>query len=193
MADQVRDLASVIEHVGRGAVTVLGHSLGALIAMHASLARPDLIASIGAWEPPLPWLAWYGESAGTRAREVAATEDPGAAAESFMRLMIGDRLWDRLPTATRDERRAEGPALLADLTLCRMPDAELDLADVVVPVLVGFGSESPERFRRSAATLMESLPDPMGLEVADASHGVHLSHPAELAAFARAAAARVPI
>ena len=190
MADQVADLVAVIELLDRGAATIFGHSLGALVALHTAVVRPDLVAAVGAWEPPLPWFEWYGDSAGTRARDLARSEDPAAAAESFMRMMIGDRIWDRLPRATQDERRAEGQALVADLTLCRRPDARLDPSLVEVPVLVGFGSESPERFRRSAATLMGALPDPMSLEVADASHGVHLSHPTELATFARAAAAR---
>ena len=37
--------------------------------------------------------------------------DPAGAAERFMRRLIGDARWERLPQATREARRAEGPAL----------------------------------------------------------------------------------
>ncbi|MCU1351342.1 MAG: alpha/beta hydrolase fold protein, partial [Acidimicrobiales bacterium] len=46
------------------------------------------------------------------ARERSMTPDPaGDAVDHFMRRMIGDSRWERLPAATRLQRRAEGHAL----------------------------------------------------------------------------------
>ena len=72
-------------------------------------------------------------STGGRARRPAPTPlatrgDPADAAERFMRRLIGDERWHRLPAATRAARRAEGAAMvgeLADLRVARAvgPDA----------------------------------------------------------------------
>jgi pimeloyl-ACP methyl ester carboxylesterase len=138
----------------------------------------------------MPWLEWYRSSPEARPVGQAAVAEGPEAAEMFLRAVIGDRLWERMPQAMKDERRAEGAALVADLALCRRPEAELDFAQVTKPVMVGTGSESATRFRQSAVTLRDSLPDAMMLEVAGAQHGVHLSHPNEFAAFVRATVAR---
>ena len=127
-------------------------------------------------------MLWLGDSLHTLAGR--------AAAEAFLRSMVGDRLWDRMPSAMRAERRAEGVALVADLQMCRRPEAEVDFHAVVRPTLLGCGAASAERFRWSARHLLEALPDAMLVEVAESQHGAHLSHPTEFAAFAAAARAR---
>lgn len=192
MTESVADLLMIIDAETDGPVAVVGHSLGGLIALHAGLARPDRVVSVGAWEPPMPWLEWYVSNAASNALRVAANDEPGDAAEAFMRTMIGDRLWERLPLSIRTERRAEGPTLLADLEMTRSDASRLDLSQLVVPVTAGSGSDSQERFRRSAATLMAEVPGAMEIEVAGSNHGVHLSHPGEFAAMIAAVVARMP-
>ena len=41
--------------------------------------------------------------------------DDHDAAEWFLRRMLGDKLWERLPASMRAERRAEGPTLVAEM------------------------------------------------------------------------------
>jgi pimeloyl-ACP methyl ester carboxylesterase len=187
---QVADLLEVVAWTGAEDVCVVGHSLGGLLALHAAAARPDVISCVGAWEPPMAWFDWYTAGVGERAAALGRLEEPAAAAEHFLRGMIGEALWERMPQAMRDERRAEGVALVADLELCRLPSAALDFGTVRQPVLVGCGAESAERFRRSADHLMSHLPDAVLVEVAESNHGVHLSHPAEFGAFIVAARAQ---
>lgn len=192
VADQLADLRAVIDLARRAAVdpagplVVVGHSLGGLLALHLGWSEPDLLDTIGVWEPPLPWLSWYRGSAGDHARASAAT--PEVAAERFLRAMVGDRVWERIPPVAQEERRAEGAALLADLELSRSAQAQVDLRAVRVPVVVGFGGDSPERFRRSVATLLAELPDSCAVEITGAGHGAHLDHPDGFARFVRAAA-----
>jgi pimeloyl-ACP methyl ester carboxylesterase len=138
----------------------------------------------------MPWFDWY-RAAARRAGLPSADGDPEETAEQFMLAMIGERLWNRLPRAFRAERRAEGPTLRADLALTSSPGAVLDFAALTVPVVAGSGSESDERFRRSATTLVEEAPHAVGVEVPGAGHGAHLTHPQEYGGFARLAFERV--
>lgn len=191
MAAQVSDLMSVVDSITDGEVTIVGHSLGGLIALHAALAEPERIASIGVWEPPMPWFDWYVSDAAARATGPVAVDSEDAA-EEFMRVMIGDARWERLGAAMRETRRAEGDTLRSDLELARSPDSRVELTDVHLPVTIGHGSESAARFKASAAQLMADVGDPIGIEIAGSNHGAHLSHPTEFAAFVRAAHARAP-
>ena len=54
-----------------------------------------------------------------RERSPIDADDPGKSAESFMRFLVGDMAWEMLPMKTQQQRRAEGPALLADLRALR--------------------------------------------------------------------------
>jgi pimeloyl-ACP methyl ester carboxylesterase len=192
---QLDDLCRVLEAVRRDVddrpLVVVGHSLGGLLALHLAAVHPTALQAVGSWEAPLPWLDWYVAETSDRARSVIGAADPADAAEGFMRHMIGDALWERLPKATRAERRAEGPALVIDLELGRTPAAVLDFGRVTVPTVSGCGGQSSPRFRRAASHVMEHAPDGMLVEVADADHGAHLTHPDEFAAFVQAIVARV--
>ena len=99
---------------GRSAA-VFGHSFGGDIALAAAQRHPDLVRAVGAYEPPMPWEPWWPSATARRKRHRAYQRDgAGAAAEAFMRRMIGDEVWERLPASTRDERRADGPALVGE-------------------------------------------------------------------------------
>ena len=80
--------------------------------------RPDLVERVAVYESPLSWLDWWpGETAGSAAL-AAAGGDPASdadAGETFMRRLVGDEKWDRLPPSTRAARRAEGPTMLGEL------------------------------------------------------------------------------
>jgi pimeloyl-ACP methyl ester carboxylesterase len=178
----------VLDRVGERPGVVAGHSLGGDIALAASIRRPHLVRAVVSYEAPMPWEPWWPrETAGSVA--VAAAGDPGAAAEAFMRRMIGDSGWERLPARTKEARRTEGPALLADLQSVR-ETAPFDLAAVTVPVVVGVGSESRPHHLEAAPRLAASLPDAELVVIEGASHGAHLSHPREFADLVRRALAR---
>jgi pimeloyl-ACP methyl ester carboxylesterase len=119
-------------------------------------------------------------------------EESGAAeaAERFMRRMIGDERWTRLPPSTREARRAEGPALVTDLRLVQDGRFPYDAGSIAVPVVVGAGSQSLPHHQRSATELATSVPGAELVVIDGADHGAHFTHPDEFADLVRRAVAR---
>jgi len=61
LARHIADLADVLTEVrARGATTVavIGHSVGGMSRSGPALAEPLLCDSLGAYEPPMPWLGF---------------------------------------------------------------------------------------------------------------------------------------
>jgi pimeloyl-ACP methyl ester carboxylesterase len=201
---QVDDLAGLL--AGRPAVLV-GHSFGGLVCLALAQRRPELVRAVLAYEAPKMWAPWWpGSSAGSGplavARTAAADGNAGAegaaeqaelgaeAAEWFLRRMIGDAMWERLPAATRAERRAEGPTLVAEIASVRPPaPPPFDPAAVPVPVLAVRGAAARPHHVRATDELAAAAPTAELHVIAGADHGAHLSHPVELADLVRRAAA----
>lgn len=112
--------------------------------------------------------------------------DDHDAAEWFLRRMLGDALWERLPKSMRAERRAEGPTLVAEMRSVRPPaPVPFDPTAITVPVLAAHGSETRAHHVRATEALAELVPRGELAVVAGATHGTHLSHPEEFAALVR--------
>ena len=184
----IDDLLAVIG--GRPAV-VVGHSYGGTVALGAALRHdpPATIVSMAAYEPPLPWLPIW-----TRRRSSGGPsgteEDPAAAAESFFRRMVGSDAWDRLPESAKEARRADGPALQAELAAVRLDEAPFDVTTLRIPSVFGRGEQSVPHHREGVAWLVEHVPGAELRELAGASHGAHLSHPDGFAGLVRRAVER---
>ena len=189
LAGQVDDLLGILD--GRNAI-VAGHSFGGDIALAASIRAPRQIVAVVAYEPPMPWLpSWPSDSAGNVALNAAGRDGPEAAAEAFIRRMVGDSVWERLPPGTRAARRAEGPALLADMACMHPPvDTPLDPSAVPVPVVLGHGTHSRPHHRVNCEHLPTVIPDAELFDVDGAGHGCHFSHPAAFADLVRHAVRR---
>jgi pimeloyl-ACP methyl ester carboxylesterase len=181
MDTHVDDLIEVI--AGRR-VAVVGHSLGGLVALCAAERCPDLIRTLGTYEPPLPWFDWWPN----RSRAFA-TEDPGDFAEGFFDRVAGSGSWARLNDAGKQARRADGPALIAELAAIRSGHALVDLAHLGVPTIAGRGSNSLEHHKVAAQTVAELVPNARLIEIEGARHGAHLSHPDAFSHFVRAVVA----
>lgn len=192
---QVDDLEAVV--ADRPAV-IVGHSFGGVIALALAARCPEMVAAVVAYETPMPWVPWWpAVAAGSAAMSASgdAARDPAAvgadAAERFMRRMVGDARWERLPQRTRDQRRAEGPALVAELRSIRDASNPPYLPALLgVPVVAAHGSDSSGHHRRTAVELAEQAPQGELVVVDGARHGVHLTHPAALASLARRAVER---
>lgn len=169
----VDDLLTVI---GPRPAAVFGHSIGGTIAVAAAARHPQRFAAIGVYESPVPWIGPKRPSRSTTLLHL----EPAEAAEQFMVTMVGERIWRRLPASSREDRRREGPALLADM---RIADgtARFDPASVRVPVLIAAGGGEDDDRRREARALADALPDAELVSIEGAIHGIHLGDPAAAA------------
>lgn len=178
----VDDLIAVID--GRPAV-VFGHSIGGVAGLAAAEREPAAVRAVVAYEPPMPWVSWWpSRTAGAAAvssPDGGAPADPGDAAEAFMRRMVGDERWERLPARTQAERRSEGPALLAELASLRGVPAPYDPARIGCPVIAVHGSRSEPHQRRAAEALAAAVADARLVVIDGATHGAHLTHATDLA------------
>jgi pimeloyl-ACP methyl ester carboxylesterase len=172
LSEQVDDLVAVLD--GRPAVLV-GHSFGGDVVLAAAERHPDLVLGAVVYEPPLSWETWWpGTTAGASA--VATAGDPGDAAERFLRRMLGDDRWERLRPATQAARRAEGPALVGELTDLRRRPAWTG-AGVRAPVVAGFGGQARPHHRRAAEVVVERIPGSVAVELPGAGHLAPRTHP----------------
>jgi pimeloyl-ACP methyl ester carboxylesterase len=183
VGDHADDLVRVLH--GRPSI-VLGHSYGGDVAL-AAAERSDAVRAVVVYEPPLAWLDWWQMMGAHPNRPPLGEGEPGDAAESFLRRMVGDRFVDRLAPSARAELRADGQALVTELTALRSEPPPFDPARVTVPVVVARGSEPASRHRQGADWLVAELPDAVLRVVEGAGHGAHLSHPAALADLVREA------
>jgi len=187
--DHVADLMWLLG--GRRAVLV-GHSYGGDVALAFAEHHPELVAAAVVFEAPLPWLKFWHVPGTRRDQPAWAAPTPEQAAERFVRRMIGDRRYDRLPAATRAELVKDGPALVTELTTIRGDPPPFDPRHVEVPVVVAWGSETVERNRRGADWLATSLPYATKHEVVGARHDGHRTHSKELAEVILVAAGLAP-
>ncbi len=177
LATHVDDLLALI---GDREVVVVGHSLGGLVALCAAQQEPDHIRAVGAYEAPLPWNDWWPN----RSRAFV-TEDPGDFAQGFFDRVVGPGSWSRLSEKGKQARRADGPALVAELAAIRANHPLVDLELIGVPTFAGRGSRSVEHHRRAAAVVAETVPGARLIEIEGAAHGAHLSHPDAFASMVR--------
>ena len=120
----------------------------------------------------MPWTNWWPTTSGgySVVAQSGANEDPAEIAERFMRRMIGDERWERLPASTRAERRAEGPALIGEIVDLQA-HAAFDPASITVPVIVARGSNGADHHRRSVEHLFSAIGDPAMITIEDAVMG----------------------
>jgi pimeloyl-ACP methyl ester carboxylesterase len=180
-------IGDLFEVIAERPCVVAGHSYGAAIALAAAERRPALVRGVVSYEGPMPWRDfWPTTSGGSNAMaEVRQGAAVGDAAERFLRRHIGDEKWASLPQKTRDERRAEGAALLTELASAREDGAPYDPSRITVPVISARGSVSEPYLMQGADVLASELPDAEHAVIEGANHGAHQSHPAEMAELIR--------
>jgi pimeloyl-ACP methyl ester carboxylesterase len=180
LGQHVDDLLAVI---GERPAVVFGHSIGGVVGLVAAERRPDMVRAVLAYEAPMPWLPWWRRAAEPPLPHGAPGADDEA--EAFMRRMVSDHIWERLPSRTRADRRAVGEALRADLRSLHTLEPPFDAAAITVPVLSAAGSETSPAHRRAAEELAAGLPRGYFELVEGADHGVHLSAPGAAADLVR--------
>jgi pimeloyl-ACP methyl ester carboxylesterase len=191
LAQHVDDLAALVGT--RRAAALVGHSLGGVICLALAERSPEQAGAVVAYEAPMMWEPWWPTDSAGRAALASAADgsdgpevDPGDVAEAFLRRMLGDDHWDRLPAPVQAERRAEGATLLAELRSVLVPAPPPYRAErVTVPVVAAFGSETKPQHRRGAEELARRSPHGVLRTIDGADHGAHLTHPSAFADLVR--------
>jgi pimeloyl-ACP methyl ester carboxylesterase len=189
MGGHMADLLAVAEEVRRhtpGPLSAVGHSLGGDVVVGAALADPGAFDSVGAFEPPMPWLGFRRSDPGDdRPRGwTPMAEDPGDEAERFFSRMVNPSAWQRLTDEGRGSRRADGPALVGDLTSMRGAPP-FDVMALEVPAVFGMGGLGAAHHRQAVAWLGANVAGASVYEIEGSHHGAHLSHPDHFAEFVR--------
>lgn len=173
MSYQVADLFEIVE---REPCVLIGHSYGGAVALAFAERNPQLALGVVVYESPMSWESWWPQDSGG-AKAASMADDPQEAAEVFLKRFIGDRLWNRLPEATQQARRAEGRALVGELGDLRLTPA-WSAAGIQVPVVSGFGSLARDYVRRGAE-FIGALPDARLVEIEGAHHNAHSAEPGQ--------------
>ena len=193
LAAHVEDLCAI---AGDRAVVAFGHSFGGLVALAAAASGRIDIRALCLYEAPTPWATWWpawpgphdGDGSSSTTSEVA-----GDTAEAFLRSLIGDTRWEKLPARTRADRRAEGPALLADVSTETSASMPFDATRVMVPAVVGYGTASGHQYHLAAELLAGILAHSELHRIESADHGAPLSRATDVAALIRRAASLASI
>jgi len=190
-AGHVEDLLGIAEEAARvhgsGPPVIVGHSFGGTVAVGAAVAAPERFGAVGAYEPPMPWLGFHRAGPGSRGRWPEVAEDPADEAERFFIRMVSQSAWNRLTPSQRAGRRADGPALVADLSSLLSTEPPFDVRALRLPSVFGRGGpDTQPHHRDTVGWLAAELPGAHLHEVAEAAHGAHLSHPDAFASLVRA-------
>ena len=159
--------------------------------MGAALAEPGLVASLAAYEPPMPWLPDEHPANPAGGAALPSSEDADSMVESFFRRQAGDSTWEGLADAARADRLADGPALMTELRSLRTA-ARLrrDAARHACALRCGRASAATPVTTPGHEWLLEHVPGAEGVVIEPAGHGAHLTHPDAFALFVRRAVER---
>lgn len=189
-AQDVADLAALIEHLGPAPAWVAGNSAGAVITLQLAAARPELLRGIMVHEPPMWSLLTQGSPAAEACRAVergpmadvlrriSAGDDAGAAELFVDAVALGPGSWAHLPDGMRRTLVGNARTFLDE---ARAPDSdgvdEAALARYEGPVLLTSGDRSPPVFAPVLTRLGELLPQAEHVVYPGAGHIPHVTHP----------------
>lgn len=169
-----RDLVAVARELG-GDVPVVGHSLGAIVALEAA-ARSGELGPVVAYEPPIVGEEGPGVEAADELAAVHEEQGPAAVVEAFLRevgygdeqlarLQGNDEIWEAT-LATAPTIPVEARAVLAYEV-----DAER-MGEIEEPVLLLDGADSPPDFEAALQRLAKVIDGAERDTLPGATHGV---------------------
>jgi pimeloyl-ACP methyl ester carboxylesterase len=187
--DDVDDLASLIESLELSPAHVAGASMGGSIALRLAAARPELLRSVAAHEPPLfdlldaeeldlPELSELRLRLATVAERLAAGDMEGGARLYFDQVAETPGGWEGLDHSRRRLLLSNASTYLDQ---GRDPDAlgidTEDLAAFGGLALLTFGNRRPPLFRRIVEMVVAAMPGARSEAIPGATHDPQVTHP----------------
>lgn len=193
MAGQADCLLALMRHLGLTNLHLVGHSIGACIALQAALQEPEAVASLALLEPPVMTATSDPSPALTVLRASAAVwkqGDVAGAMDAFMRGIVDpdyERVLDRVLKTWREEAlkgtdaffQTDQPALQG----WQFERSEAERVRQPAIVFLGENSTRVNPIREPIhKTLLAWLPNAQGHTLEGATHLLPLQEPARIAA-----------
>lgn len=176
--EHAAELAEVIQtHAGGGPVVACGSSLGAILVLELARRRPELLRGIALIEPPLPPTT--GAPAVppdflARFDQLTADEGGEMAAEYFLRTVLGDGVFERLPLSIQRRTKAGWRSIRRDLGgLSSYPVDYAAFGTITAPALLFGGDRSLPLYRPALEALHRAL---KGSQLEIVPGGGHMLH-----------------
>jgi pimeloyl-ACP methyl ester carboxylesterase len=185
VGEQADDLAALIQALDAAPAVLVGHGLGAMVALETLLRFGPLARAAVLIDPPVLWLSPRGPEVVGDLRDViergARDGGPSGAVEAYLELVAGPGALELYGPARADAARAATRAFAADLSAGPSWSAtRRELRGIDAPIALVSGSRSSAVDREVAAALAELLPAARRVEV-DAGHLAQLEAPEAIA------------
>ena len=202
--DRRRDAQTVEEHAADaaellvdGRALIVGSSFGSVVALELVRTRPELCAGAILIEPPMAASDDLAAAPAAFLAELdrrAAEQGGPAAGEHFLRTVLGDSAFERMPRAFQERSKQKWAEIRADSgALLEYRPRYAELAAVDLPVLLLGGDRSASYFRATLEALAAALPRARMEVVAAAGHMLHAEAPRRFAELLVSFAAEVGI
>lgn len=184
------DAVGLLDQLGIRKTHVVGHSVGAAVALEIALDFPERVASLTLMELGLPSVP----SAHAHSVQMKAIErlyelgDPANAIDQFLYAVGGPeyrRIAEKtLPAGSFDHAIADGESIfIHELPAVRAWNLDKNIAvRVTKPSMVVTGTASLPLFQESAAILSKLLPDSQSVKIPGATHALHMQAPRKVSA-----------
>lgn len=182
IADHAADLLAVLDAHGLDRVVLVGISVGGLIALRATLERPEAVAALVLMDT----AAKLGDEDGWNAR-IATVREQGlpAASETIVQRWFPERFRLAQPDAYRGYRnllaRTPAEGYVGTCAALRDEDLRERLHEIAVPALVMGGSEDVSTPPATVRELSVALPDARWHEIDGSGHLPCVDRPDEVA------------
>ncbi len=178
---QARRLEEQLSRENVGSFVAIGSSFGAVVALEIARQWPDRVTGLVLIEPPLSpsdSVPAVPAGFGCHFDSVATTKGGEAAAEMFLRVVLGDRVFRKLPAPVRARSLATWRHIRADsVSLGRYRVDYPSLRNLRVPTLLLSGERSSPRYEPTMDALEAALPNAGRTAIANAGHMLHAEAP----------------